>query len=206
MFMQDYEKNSSDLGEDYSEFWKWYEQYYGKGTDEYVDYDDYLNTYGYYFDEETLTSFITSYFEYYEWSINDGDFYWVQDMISPESNAYLELERQIDDYYNSNLTFDYWYTEITGIDIFEDEGYAIVTTYEEYDLYDANGDYTTYAENAEYYVVIDEFGYYLISDMYYYDSCSIMNNRGIEFARCLFLFISKLNNRFILQYHACCNQ
>ncbi len=165
-----YETNSSELGEDYSEFWEWYEQYYGEGTDESVNYDDYLNTYGYYFDEETLTSFITSYFEYYEWSINDGDFYWVQDMISPDSNAYLEIERQIEDYYGSNMTFDYLYTEITGIDIFEEEGYAVVTTYEEYDLYDANGDYTTYAETAEYYVVIDENGYYLIADIYYYEA------------------------------------
>jgi len=165
-----YETDVNDLGEDYSEFWKWYEQYYGNGTDESVNFDDYLNTFGYYFDEETLTSFITSYFEYYELSINDGDFYWIQDMISPESNAYLEIERQIDDYHGSNTTFDYWYTEITGIDIFEEEGYAIVTTYEEYDLYDANGNSIPYAETAEYYVVINEDGYYLIDDMYYYEA------------------------------------
>lgn len=158
-----------DLGEDYSEFWEWYEQQYGEGSDEYVDYDDYLNTYGYYFDEETLTSFISSYFEYYEWSINDGDFYWVQDMIIPDSNAYIELERQIEEYYGSGMTFDYLYTEISGIEIFEEEGYAIVTTYEEYDLYNEAGEYTTYAETAEYYVVIDENGYYQISEMYYYE-------------------------------------
>lgn len=146
-----YETDVNDLGEDYSDVW---------------DNDDF--DYGYYFDEETLSSFITSYFEYYEWSINDGDFYWIQDMISPDSNAYLELQRQIEDYYGANYTFDYWYTEITGIDIFQEEGYAIVTTYEEYDVYDENGEYTTYAENVEYYVEIDEFGYYLISDIYYY--------------------------------------
>lgn len=165
-----YDTDISDLGEDYTDFWDWYEQYYGTGTDESVDFDDYLDSYGYYFDEETLTNFITYYFEYYEWAINDGDFYWVQDMISPDSNAYLEIERQIEDYYGSNYTFDYWYTEITGIDIFEEEEYAVVTTYEEYDLYDANGDYVTYAETAEYYVIIDEFGYYLIADMYYYEA------------------------------------
>ncbi|WP_052124202.1 trypsin-like peptidase domain-containing protein [Ureibacillus manganicus] len=165
-----YETNVNDLGEDYSDFWKWYEQYYGEGTDEYVDYDNYLDTYGYYFDETTLTNFINDYFEYYEWSINDGDFYWVEDMISPESNAYLEIERQIGEYYGSGYTFDYLSTEITGIEIFEEEGYAIVTTNEEYDLYDANGEYETYSEVAEYYVVIDEYGYYLISDMYYYEA------------------------------------
>lgn len=147
-----YETDVNDLGEDYSDYWE----------NENVDY-------GYYFDEETLSSFITSYFEYYEWSINDGDFYWVEDMISPDSNAYLELQRQIEDYYGSNVTFDYWYTEITSIDIFQEEGYAIVTTYEEYDEYDVNGEYTSYAETVEYYVTIDEYGYYLISDIYYYE-------------------------------------
>lgn len=165
-----YKTNTKDLGEDYSEFWKWYEEYYGKGTDEYVNYEDYLNTYGYYFDEETLTSFITSYFEYYEWSINDGDFYWVQDLISPESDAYLELESQIEDYFSSNMTFDYLHTEVTGIDIYEKEGYAVVSTYEEYDLYDETGANSPYAETAEYKVVIDENGYYQISEIYYYEA------------------------------------
>nr|WP_106784915.1 trypsin-like peptidase domain-containing protein [Lysinibacillus timonensis] len=163
-----YETNSSELSEDYSEFWKWYDEYSQEGTDEYLDdeiYNEYLNTYGYYFDEESLSSFITSFFEYYEWSINDADFYWIQDMISPESNAYYDLEQQIIDYSESKTTFDYWYTEILGIDILED--HAVVYTYEEYDLYDANGDYTTYTENVEYYVTIDENGYYLISDIIY---------------------------------------
>ncbi|WP_052126104.1 trypsin-like peptidase domain-containing protein [Ureibacillus massiliensis] len=162
----DYANSNSqnDLGEDYSEFWQWYEQYYG--TNNYDDfYNDYQNTYSNYFDEESLLSFITSFFEYYEWSINDGDFYWIQDMISTESNAYYELEDQISTYYEANMTFDYWYTEITGINIFD--GYAIVTTYEEYDLYDVSGEYTTYFETVEYYITIDDNGYYVISDIYY---------------------------------------
>ncbi|RKJ51437.1 hypothetical protein D7X33_32190 [Butyricicoccus sp. 1XD8-22] len=162
----DYANSNSqnDLGEDYSEFWQWYEQYYG--TNNYDDfYNDYQNTYSNYFDEESLLSFITSFFEYYEWSINDGDFYWIQDMITTESNAYYELEDQISTYYEANMTFDYWYTEITGINIFD--GYAIVTTYEEYDLYDVSGEYTTYFETVEYYITIDDNGYYVISDIYY---------------------------------------
>lgn len=184
----DYAYNSSYddyTTEDYSGFWDYYDQYFGdySNEDPYTDdyyyeddsytedyyyednyYDNYWNNNGYLFDESSLTYFMESYFEYYKWAMEDSDFYWIEDMVSPDSYIYNDLQNIVEG--STGEIFDDGLYEISSIDIYDD--YALVTTYEEEYFYDENGDYVYYQYDVEYTIILDEYGNYLISDIYYY--------------------------------------
>lgn len=116
------------------------------------------------FDEGSLESFILTFRDYYEDALDEEDFYWIQDMLSPESNAYLDLEEYVYDISGEGFQFDFTSNTVTGADIYEN--YAVVSTNEQFDFYNAAGDYTFYEKNKEYTVIIDASGFYQITDIY----------------------------------------
>ncbi|WP_240758402.1 trypsin-like serine protease [Lysinibacillus sp. SGAir0095] len=136
--------------------------------DEYEDFwnneEDTFGTYEYFFEEESLSEFIIYFRDYYEYALYYEDFYWIQDLVLPGSSAYLELEQYIHDISGQGYEFFFLTNTITNVEILED--YAIVTTNEEFDFYNAAGENTTYNKNKEYTVIIDEYGYYQITEIH----------------------------------------
>lgn len=133
-----------------------YEDYYG--DEQWGDYT---------FDEESLSNFIISFRDYYESALYYEDFYWIEDMLLPDSSVYTELEEYIYDISGQGNEFYFTSNTITDVEIFEE--YAIVTTNEEVDFYDSLGEYTSFDNDVEYTVVITEDGYYQIKDVYKLD-------------------------------------
>ena len=136
--------------------------------DEYEDFwnneEDTFGTYEYFFEEESLSEFIIYFRDYYEYALYYEDFYWIQDLVLPGSSAYLELEQYIHDISGQGYQYIFLTNTITNVEILED--YAIVTTNEEFDFYNAAGENTTYNKNKEYTVIIDEYGYYQITEIH----------------------------------------
>lgn len=159
------EEEYSDYWDQYYEEYSYEDNYTSDYTDENVDdyWEDYANT----FDEESLSNFILSFRDYYELALYYEDFYWIQDMLYPDSTAYLELEEYVYDITGQGFEFYFTSNTITGIEMVDD--YAIVSTNEEFDFYNANGEYTYYNKNKEYTVIITEDGYYQITDIFIYD-------------------------------------
>lgn len=129
-------------------------------------YDEYLDGFGLYFDEYTLENFILYFRDYYEWALNEEDFFWIEDLLLPGSTAYYELEDYIREISGEGYLFDFISNSVTDIEIYDD--FAIVSTIEEFDFYNAAGNVTYYERIKEYMVVIDEYGNYMITDIYIY--------------------------------------
>lgn len=145
-------------------------EYYDEDYYEDYNFEDNSSTnddYSYTFDEVSLTSFITSFRDYYELALAYEDFYWIQDMLLPGSVAYLELEEYIQDITGQGFTFDFTANNVIDIEIYND--YAIVSTNEQFDFYNASGEYLYYDRYKDYTVILTEDGYYQITDIYIYD-------------------------------------
>lgn len=134
------------------------EDEYDKGE----GYDNYESEY--IFEAESLSNFILYFVEYYEEALNYQDFYWIQDMLLPESNAYIELEQAIYEISGEEMVFDFTSYTVTSMDDYGD--YAIVYVNEQFDFYNGNGEHEFYSLDKEYTVVINSEGYYQITDIY----------------------------------------
>lgn len=119
------------------------------------------------FEEETLTNFIITFREYYEMALDAEDFYWINDMLQPDSIAYQDLEVYIQEIAGQGMTFDFTNNTVTGVEMYDD--YALVSTNEEFDFINAAGEYTYYNRNKVYTVVINSSGYYQITNIDIYE-------------------------------------
>ena len=121
----------------------------------------------YSFEEVSLENFIISYREYYEMALATEDFYWIQDLLLADSSAYLDLEQYIYEIAGQGMIFDFTSNTVTSVEIFHD--YALVSTNEEFDFFNAAGEYQYYNRDKVYTVVIDREGYYQITDIEIFD-------------------------------------
>ncbi|MDN4495094.1 trypsin-like peptidase domain-containing protein [Ureibacillus aquaedulcis] len=157
--------NETQIAEVYDAYHEFiYSEPAAEGEDAYYD-DYYEEDYGgnYTFDEESLSNFVIAFRDYYESALYYEDFYWIQDMLVPDSTVYWDLEAYINEIAGQGNEFYFISNTITDVEIFED--YAIVTSNEEVDFYDALGDYTYFNNDVEYTVVITEDGYYQIKEV-----------------------------------------
>ena len=119
------------------------------------------------FEEESLANFIITFREYYEMALDAEDFYWISDMLQPNSIAYQDLEVYIQEIAGQGMTFDFTNNTITGVEMYDD--YALVSTNEEFDFINAAGEYKYYNRNKVYTVVINSSGYYQITNIEIYE-------------------------------------
>lgn len=146
--------------EEYEEYW----DYYSEDSSEEDYNEEYWNEYSYSFDEESLTNFILAFRDYYELALYYKDFYWIADMLLPNSTAYLELEEYLYDISGEEYFFDFLSNTITNIEMYDD--YALVSTNEQFNFYDATGAETFFDRYKVYTVIINGEGYYQITDIY----------------------------------------
>lgn len=146
--------------EEYEEYW----DYYSEDSSEEDYNEEYWNEYSYSFDEESLTNFILAFRDYYELALYYKDFYWIADMLLPNSTAYLELEEYLYHISGEEYFFDFLSNTITNIEMYDD--YALVSTNEQFNFYDATGAETFYDRYKIYTVIINGEGYYQITDIY----------------------------------------
>lgn len=146
--------------EEYEEYW----DYYSEDSSEEDYNEEYWNEYSYSFDEESLTNFILAFRDYYELALYYKDFYWIADMLLPNSTAYLELEEYLYDISGEEYFFDFLSNTITNIEMYDN--YALVSTNEQFNFYDATGAETFYDRYKIYTVIINGEGYYQITDIY----------------------------------------
>jgi len=116
----------------------------------------------YYFDEASLSEFILSFRDNYESALLYEDFYFIEDMLLYDSEAYWDMSDYIDEISGLGMFFDFLSNEVTDIVIETD--YAVVSTFEVFDFMDATGEWTTYERSKEYVIVI-EGGWYQITDI-----------------------------------------
>lgn len=129
--------------------------YYDEYFDYYEDnYDDY------YFENDGLEEFILYFRDFYEMALFYEDFYWVEDMLYPSSEAYDELQKYIASIVGKEMYFDFINHEVLNIEIYDQ--YALVTVLEQFD-YSSPVENKYYEQIKTYTVVIDEDGYYQIT-------------------------------------------
>ena len=100
---------------------------------------------------------------YYEVALNEGDFYWIADMLTPGSSAYQELEK-----YVNEIAFQGHYFYFTGnevLDVQYSNGQYYVDMNETFDFYDAQGHYQFYDRYKTYTVITDDYGAYKIANI-----------------------------------------
>jgi hypothetical protein len=116
----------------------------------------------YYFEEESLTEFTLFFRDSYEDALLYEEFYFIEDMLLYDSEAYWDMSDYIDEITGSGMVFDFISNEVTDIEIKSD--HAVVSTFEVFDFMDAAGEWTTYERSKEYVIVI-EGEFYQIKDI-----------------------------------------
>lgn len=119
------------------------------------------------YDEYSLEYFILNYRDSYELALEFEEYYWIEDMILPNSTAYFELLDYIKEISNKGMTFEF--IENTVLDISYQGDYAIVSTFEVFEFISASGEYSLHERTKEYTVVYDDNGFYRISEIYIYE-------------------------------------
>ncbi len=105
--------------------------------------------------------FVQAFRLYYEMALNEGDFYWIADMLAPSSSAYKELEKYINEIaYQGNY---FYFTNNEVLDVQYSNGQYYVDMNETFDFYDAQGNYQFYDRYKTYTVITDEYGAYKIA-------------------------------------------
>ncbi len=105
--------------------------------------------------------FVQAFRLYYEMALNEGDFYWIADMLAPSSSAYKELEKYINEIaYQGNY---FYFTNNEVLDVQYSSGQYYVDMNETFDFYDAQGNYQFYDRYKTYTVITDEYGAYKIA-------------------------------------------
>ena len=117
----------------------------------------------YYDESELVAEFIVLFRQYYEFALNEGEFYWVADMLANNSTAYNELEDYVGDIAGQGHYFDFLDNTITGVNY--SDGNYYVSTHETFDFYSATGDYEYYDRSKTYTVNIDSYGMFQITEI-----------------------------------------
>ncbi len=134
------------------------------------NYDDYFEDeeVGFVFEEESLTTFLLTFREYYEMTLHYEEFYWIEDMLLPGSNAYHEFYDYVQEVSGQGMAFNFTTNTVTDIEIYSQ--YAAVHTIEEFEFVNAAGELSNYERSKEYRIQMDENGYYQITDVFIHDS------------------------------------
>lgn len=105
--------------------------------------------------------FVQAFRLYYEMALNEGDFYWIIDMLAPDSSAYQELEKYINEIAYQGHYF--YFTNNEVLDVQYSNGQYFVDMNETFDFYDAQGNYQFYNRYKTYTVITDDYGAFKIS-------------------------------------------
>lgn len=105
--------------------------------------------------------FVQAFRLYYEMALNEGDFYWIADMLAPDSSAYQELEKYINEIAYQGHYF--YFTNNEVLDVQYSNGQYFVDMNETFDFYDAQGNYQFYDRYKTYTVITDDYGAFKIS-------------------------------------------
>lgn len=105
--------------------------------------------------------FVQAFRLYYEMALNEGDFYWIIDMLAPDSSAYQELEKYINEIAYQGHYF--YFTNNEVLDVQYSNGQYFVDMNETFDFYDAQGNYQFYDRYKTYTVITDDYGAFKIS-------------------------------------------
>ena len=101
---------------------------------------------------------------YYEFALNESNFYWVEDMLANGSSAYEELEDYVADI--SYEGHEFYFITNDVLDVRYDNGNYYVDMNETFDFYSSTGDYQYYDRYKTYTVIIDEYGAFKIADIH----------------------------------------
>ncbi|ARF14727.1 TcaA NTF2-like domain-containing protein [Sporosarcina ureae] len=102
---------------------------------------------------ELVEEFYQDYRLMYSESLNNLDFSIVASLLTPNSSAYSEMYKYIDDIKNSGYYFNFYDNEI--LDYYRDKGMLYLKTYEAFDLIDQNGIVTSHQRNKTYAIVLN---------------------------------------------------
>ena len=105
--------------------------------------------------------FVQAFRLYYEMALNEGDFYWIADMLAPDSSAYQELEKYINAIAYQGHYF--YFTNNEVLDVQYSNGQYFVDMNETFDFYNAQGNYQFYDRYKTYTVITDDYGAFKIS-------------------------------------------
>lgn len=105
--------------------------------------------------------FVQAFRLYYEMALNEGDFYWIADMLATDSSAYQELEKYINEIAYQGHYF--YFTNNEVLDVEYSNGQYFVDMNETFDFYDAQGNYQFYDRYKTYTVITDDYGAFKIS-------------------------------------------
>ncbi|PID15274.1 hypothetical protein CSV63_08905 [Sporosarcina sp. P34] len=102
---------------------------------------------------ELVDEFYQDYRLMYSESLNNLDFSIVASLLTPNSSAYNEMFKYIDDIKNSGYYFNFYDNEI--LDYYREKGMLYLKTYEAFDLIDQNGTVTSHQRNKTYAIVLN---------------------------------------------------
>ncbi|WP_394121488.1 trypsin-like peptidase domain-containing protein [Planococcus donghaensis] len=115
------------------------------------------------FDEANLSEFIGDFRYYYETSLEEEDFFYVQNLLVYQSEIYNGIAEYIADISGKNMEYNFTKLDIMDIEIYED--YALVHTEEAFDMMNEAGIWSVEERSKMYTIVMDEYGFYYVSDI-----------------------------------------
>ncbi|MFJ7736707.1 trypsin-like peptidase domain-containing protein [Lysinibacillus sp. NPDC097287] len=112
-------------------------------------------------DDVLAGQFVQSFRMYYEMALNEGDFYWIADMLAIDSSAYNELEDYVNDISGEGHYFSFTSNDILSVNYADGQYYVEMN--ETFDFYDTQNNYQYYDRYKTYTVTTDEYGAFKIS-------------------------------------------
>jgi len=119
------------------------------------------------FDENDLKDFAEEYLELYKMSVEYGDFFYIEDILKPNSNASEKLQIHIGEFKGKDVKLDFITFKATNVVI--ENNHAIVSVMEEYKIIEPNGGTTDIERERDYTIEMNVYGNYLITDFSMYD-------------------------------------
>lgn len=112
---------------------------------------------------EIVENYILLYAEYFESALNEGEFFWVADMLEPETTIYAQTQEDVKASFSEGKKYDYSQTEV--VDITYEESHYYVTTNEVYDVTLKDGTVESHDVMKSYTVYVDEAGSIYITEI-----------------------------------------
>lgn len=137
-----------------------YEDFFDESF-EYAYEDDYI------FEESSLKDFASYFLDNYEMAVEDGDFFYIENLLKPDSKANEEMLAHISEFKGKDVSFDFISGEALNVVI--ENNQAIVSVSEEFNLIETNGETTSINRERDYTIQMDQYGNYLITDFSLYD-------------------------------------
>ncbi|KZE40257.1 hypothetical protein AV656_03045 [Bhargavaea cecembensis] len=115
------------------------------------------------FNEIALENFILSFGHFQTLMKDAADFFWVADLVQPESPAYDKLTTEANELSGSGIKYELAGQEVTSVEIFDD--HAIVHSTETEKTTAPDGTVNENEVNRAYKVIIDSNGFFQVSDV-----------------------------------------